>query len=86
MPTGLNRVPQLAGSAVTVTFTFSIAASSFGFAVEVMPLKIGKNVAAAIAQPARMITLRPILSDSQPKTTKKPVPRSSDHAIRRLAV
>ena len=32
-----------------------------------------------------MIGLRPILSDSQPNTTKKPVPRRSDAATIMLA-
>jgi hypothetical protein len=33
-----------------------------------------------------MIGLRPILSDSAPNTTKKPVPNSNDQAISRFAV
>ncbi|MCY1381691.1 hypothetical protein D9M69_696260 [compost metagenome] len=37
-------------------------------------------------QPAMMIGLRPILSDSEPNTTKKGVPSSSAAAIIRLAV
>ena len=86
VPTGLNRSPQPAGSATTSTLTVSIAFSSAGLALVVIILKIGKKVSAAIRQPARMIGLRPILSDSAPNTMKKPVPSSSDHAISRLAV
>src|ERR1700676_3747391 len=86
VPTGLNKSPQTAGSATTSTFTVSIAFSSAGLAFVVIILKIGKKVSAAIRQPARMIGLRPILSDSAPNTMKKPVPSSSDHAISRLAV
>ncbi len=86
VPTGLNRSPQPAGSATTSTLVASIAFSSAGLALVVIILKIGKKVSAAIRQPARMIGLRPILSDSAPNTMKKPVPSSSDHAISRLAV
>src|ERR1700681_3132544 len=86
VPTGLNRSPQPAGSATTSTFTLSIAFSSAGLALVVIILKIGKKVSAAIRQPARMIGLRPILSDSAPNTMKKPAPNNSDHAIRGLAV
>src|SRR5512142_942650 len=86
VPTGLNRSPQPAGSATTSTLTDSIAFSSAGLALVVIILKIGKKVSAAIRQPPRMIGLRPILSDSMPNTMKKPVPSSSDQAIRRLAV
>ena len=86
MPTGSKRLPQLAGSATTVTFTFSMAFSSVGLAKLVMPLKIGKKVRAAIRQPARMIGLRPMRSDSAPNTTKKAVPSRSDQAISRFAV
>src|ERR1051325_3173742 len=86
VPTGLNRAPQPAGSATTSTFTVSIAFSSAGLALVVIILKIGKKVSAAIRQPARMIGLRPILSDRMPNTRKKPVPSSSDHAISRFAV
>src|SRR6478752_8466318 len=86
VPTGLNRSPQPLGSATTWTFTVSIAFSSAGLALLEIIRKIGKKVSAAIKQPARMIGLRPILSDSAPNTMKKPVPNNSDHAIRRLAV
>src|SRR5512133_2694424 len=86
VPTGLNRSPQPAGSATTSTLVASMAFSSAGLALVVIILKIGKKVSAAIRQPARMIGLRPTLSDSAPNTMKKPVPSSSDHAIRRLAV
>src|SRR5258708_34868949 len=86
VPTGLNRSPQPAGSATTSTFVASIAFSSAGLALEEIIRKIGKKVSAAIRQPARMIGLRPILSESAPNTTKKPVPNSNDHAISRLAV
>ena len=73
-------------SETTSTFTVSIAFSSAGLALVVIILKIGKKVSAAIRQPARMIGLRPILSDNAPNTMKKPVPSSSDHAISRFAV
>ena len=86
MPTGLNRLPQSAGLATTVTFTFSIAFSSAGLASVVICLKIGMKVKAAIRQPARMIGLRPMRSDSQPNTTKNMVPSNSDQAISRFAV
>src|SRR6202166_3093920 len=86
VPTGLNRSPQAAGSATTSTLVASIAFSSAGLALDVIMRKIGKKVSAAIRQPARMIGLRPILSDSAPNTMKKPMPNSSDQAIRRLAV
>ena len=86
VPTGLNRSPQPFGSATTSTFTVSMAFSSAGLALVVIMRKIGKKVSAAIRQPARMIGLRPILSDSAPNTMKKPVPSSSDQAISRLAV
>src|SRR5712672_4568350 len=86
VPTGLNRSPQPAGSATTSTLVDSMAFSSAGLALVEIIRKIGKKVSAAIRQPARMIGLRPILSDSQPNTMKKPVPSNSDHAISRLAV
>src|SRR6202043_1540985 len=86
VPTGLNRSPQPAGSATTSTLAASMAFSSAGLALVVIMRKIGKKVIAAIRQPARMIGLRPILSESAPNTMKKPVPSSSDHAISRLAV
>src|SRR5438552_10661083 len=86
VPTGLNRSPQPALSATTSTLVASIAFSSAGLALEEIIRKIGKKVSAAIRQPARMIGLRPILSDSAPNTMKNPVPNSSDHAIKRLAV
>jgi hypothetical protein len=37
-------------------------------------------------QPARMIGLRPMRSESAPKNRKPPVPRISDQATRTLAV
>src|SRR5215217_1002803 len=86
VPTGLNKSPQPLGSATTDTFTVSMACSSCGLALLEIMRKIGKNVSAAIRQPARIIGLRPILSDSAPNTIKKPVPNNSDQAIRRLAV
>src|SRR6266852_322831 len=86
VPTGLNRSPQSAGSDNTSTLVASIAFSSAGLALVVIIRKIGKKVSAAIRQPARMIGLRPILSDNAPNTMKKPVPNNSDHAIKRLAV
>ena len=63
-----------------------MAFSSAGLALLVIIRKIGKKVSAAIRQPARMIGLRPILSDNAPNTMKKPVPNTSDQAIKRLAV
>src|SRR4051794_32799557 len=86
VPTGLNRSPHSAGSDTTSTFVLSIAFSSAGLALVVIMRKIGKKVSAAIRQPARMIGLRPILSDSAPNRMKKPVPNSSAPAIKRLAV
>src|SRR6202047_5188351 len=85
VPTGLNRSPQPAGSATTSTLVASMAFSSDGLALVEIIRKIGKKVRAAIRQPARMIGLRPILSDNAPNTMKKPVPNNSDHAIRRVA-
>src|SRR5258708_19933920 len=84
VPTGLNRSPQPAGSATTSTLVASIAFSSAGLALVVIIRKMGKNVSAAIRQPARMIGLRPILSDSAPNTRKNPVPNNSDQAIKTL--
>ena len=86
VPTGLNRSPQTCGIGDHLDLDVSIAFSSAGLALVVIIRKIGKKVSAAIRQPARMIGLRPILSDSAPNTMKKPVPSSSDHAISRLAV
>src|SRR6202035_1902431 len=86
VPTGLNRSPPPARSTTTSTLVASISFSSAGLALVVIMRKIGKKVSAAIRQPARMIGLRPILSDNAPNTMKKPVPSSSDHAISRLAV
>ena len=51
-----------------------------------MARKSGKYVTAASAQPAMMIRLRPILSDSAPNTTKNGVPSSSEMATRMFAV
>src|SRR5262249_12420582 len=84
VPTGLNRSPQLAGSATTCTFTDSMTLSSDGLALVVIILKIGNSVSAPIRQPDRMIGLRPILSERAPNTRKKPVPSSREQAIRRL--
>ncbi|CAJ7046514.1 Uncharacterised protein [Burkholderia pseudomallei] len=43
-------------------------------------------MSAAIRQPARMIGLRPILSDSEPKNTKNGVPIRRASAIRMFAL
>src|ERR1700732_5567419 len=86
VPTGLNRSPQPAGSATTSTLVASMAFSSAGSALVENIRETGKKVSAAIRQPARMIGLRPILSDKAPNTMKKPVPNNSDHGKRRVAV
>src|SRR6202161_257487 len=84
VPTGLKRSPQPAGSATTSTLVASIAFSSAGLALDVIMRKIGKKVSAAIRQPARMIGLRPILSDNAPNTMKKAVPHRSSQGGRRI--
>src|SRR5262245_61275486 len=81
VPTGLNWNEHSDGSAMTVTGALANAASSFGFAKWVIPWKIGKYVITPSAKPARMIGLRPILSDSQPKTMKNGVPSSNATAL-----
>ena len=86
VPTGLKRLPQSAGSAVTLTATDACACASAGLARSVIILKIGKVAKAAIRQPASMIGLRPILSDSQPNTTKKPQVRTSAYPTSRFVV
>src|SRR6478752_4503293 len=85
-PTGLNWNEHSLGSAITVTGADASAASSLGLVKCVRPWKIGKYVTTANAKPARMIGLRPILSDSQPKMMKNGVPSSSAVAIRICAV
>src|ERR1700690_1414459 len=85
VPTGLNRSPQPAGSATTSTLVASMAFSSAGLALVEIILKIGKKVSAAIRQPARMIGLRPILSDNAPNTIKKPGPKKRDPPTKRFA-
>ena len=86
VPVALNWNEHSAGSAITVTGEEASAVSSFGLAKCVMPLKIGKYVSAASRKPARMIGLRPILSDSQPKMTKPGVPSASATTIMICAV
>src|SRR3954471_5367650 len=86
VPTGLNRSPQPAGSATTSNLVDSMAFSSAGLALVEIMREIGEKVSGASRQPARRIGLRPILSDSQPTTMKKPVPNNNDQAIKRLAV
>jgi hypothetical protein len=81
VPVGLNWNEQSAGSAVTTTGAFFCAAASDGSAVSVSAVNSGKYVTAAIRQPARMTGLRPIRSDSEPKTMNPPVPKISDQAI-----
>src|SRR3954464_5996406 len=81
VPVALNWNEHSAGSAVTVTGDAASAFSSFGLAKCVRPWKIGKYVIAAIAKPAIMIGLRPILSDSQPNRMKHGVPIASEIAI-----
>src|SRR3569623_2298251 len=83
---GLPWNEQLDGSAVTVTLVFCCAATIAGFAYSSSIGKTLKYVIAAIRQPAMMIGLRPILSDSAPNTMKNGVPMTSDAAISRLAV
>ena len=77
---------QVAGSAVTVTPAVACALARSGLAASVSILKTGKYVTTASRQPAMMIGLRPILSDSEPKTRKNGVPITSAAAIIRLAV
>src|SRR6476620_1955987 len=81
VPVALNWNEHSAGSAVTTTGDAASAASSFGLAKWVSPAKIGKYVIAAMAKPAIMIGLRPILSDSQPNRMKHGVPIASEIAI-----
>src|SRR5215212_212142 len=86
VPVGLNWNEHSAGSAVTTTWFLACAAARSGLAALVSAVNTGKYVSAAIRQPAMMIGLRPILSDSAPNTMKNGVPSSSDAAISRLAV
>jgi hypothetical protein len=68
VPVGLNWNEQSAGSAVTVTgFLMPHAARVGGLGQRLEHREVGD---AAIRQPARMIGLRPILSDSEPKKMK----------------
>ena len=60
---------------------FALYASRAGLTLWVRALKSGKYVSAAIRQPAMMIYLRPILSESQPKKMKNGVPMSSEMPI-----
>ena len=86
VPTGLNWKEQSAGSAFTTTCACCWAAWSVGFAVAVSALNNGKYTKAAIRQPPRMIGLRPIRSDSDPKKRNPPVPKISDQAMSTFAV
>src|SRR4029079_1445664 len=81
VPVALNWNEHSLGSAMTVTGEDASAASSFGLAKWVIPLKIGKYVTAAIRKPAIMIGLRPTLSDNQPNRMKQGVPIRSATAI-----
>src|SRR5690606_21530078 len=84
VPTGLNWNLQSPGAAVTVARTFCWAAASVGLAAQVSALNSGNVVRIARTKPAMMIGLRPIRSDSQPKTTKKIEPMASAMAIMML--
>ena len=87
LPTGSNWTEQSAGSAMTVTGALACARASAGLAaVGQRSEQAGNRSAAASAQPAMMIGLRPILSDSQPNRMKKGVASASAMAIRMLAV
>ena len=86
VPVALNWKEHSEGSVITVTGDDTSAVSSFGLAKWVMPLKIGKYVTAASRKPARMIGLRPILSDSQPNRMKAGVPSASATTIMICAV
>jgi hypothetical protein len=80
VPVGLNWNEQSAGSAVTVTrIVLPAPWPAPGWPSSVSALNSREVGDAASSRPARMIGLRPILSDSAPKNTKKPVPRISDH-------
>src|SRR3569833_2732919 len=83
---GLPWNEHVDGSAVTVTLLAFCAAASAGFADSSRSGNTLKYETAAIRQPAMMIGLRPILSESAPKITKKGVPMASEAAISRLAV
>src|SRR5690242_11121901 len=74
VPVSLSWNEHSLGSAMTVTGDDASAVSSAGLAKWVIPLKSGKYVTAARRKPARMIGLRPILSDSQPNRMKNGVP------------
>src|ERR1700733_11906869 len=86
VPVALNWNEHSLGSAITVTGDDDSAVSSFGLAKWVIALNIGKYVSAASRKPARMIGLRPILSDSQPKMIKPGVPSASAITIMIWAV
>src|SRR3954462_7784376 len=85
VPTGLNCTEQpFAGSCVLGTSTTTgadcCAASSAGLAKCVICLKIGKYVSAASKHPARMILLRPMRSEREPKMMKNGVPSTNERA------
>ena len=63
-----------------------MALTSAGFAASLSMLNNGIYVTAPNKQPAMMIHLRPILSDSEPKTMKKGVPINNETATKILAV
>ena len=86
VPVGLNWNEHSAGSAVTVTLAAACAAARSGLAALVKALNTGKYVTAANKQPAKMMGLRPILSDKVPNTIKNGVPMMSDTATMMLAV
>src|ERR1700754_3891128 len=77
VPVGLNWNLQSPGAAVTVARVVYWAVARAGLAAQVSALNSGKVVTIASARPAMMIGLRPILSDSQPNTTKKIAPTAS---------
>src|SRR5882757_9291519 len=84
LPTGLNWNLQSPGAVVTVARVFCWAAARAGLAALVSALNNGKVQTMASARPAMMIGLRPILSESQPNTTKKIEPSASAIAIMML--
>jgi hypothetical protein len=83
---GLPWNEQVFGSALTVICALAWALARSGLAALGQRLEQREVGQHRQQQPAMMIGLRPILSDSVPKTTKNGVPISSDAAIRMLAV
>ena len=85
-PVGLNWNEHSPGAAVTTTLFFAWAAARSGLAASVNMPNTGKYVSTPNKQPAMMIILRPILSDSAPNRTKNGVPMMSEIAIKTFAV